>query len=547
MCILTPVPEPSNQESSPTERSSEARPPGAPGRASWLGCLALGLGASLYYLFVEIYLLGGELGLPLDDSWIHLQFARNLAAGNGLSFNPGVLMPGSTAPLWTALLSLIFLLPGNPLFWTKLLGVILYVAGGLLTYRLARELDLDRWAASLAMVVTMATSWLVWSALSGLEISLFVVLSLAGILLHIQERRDPGRFPLSLPVLALGFLSRPEAALLILAAVADRLLLFRGAPDRGLQWSPPRWRDWILALGLVGVIVAPVVLFNLSVTGSILPTTFGAKSGGVARWLPEMGYLYTVFGIFFQAQPWMALFAAGGALLLIADLGTERDRGLLPALWLFGLPFAYGLIDPPGKFNLVGNFGRYYFPLFPVLVILGVAAVQPLGRRLARSLAPGFVRVPIRVLAVLVLLLPTFAELVQGAGRYAQAVVNVQDSDVRAARWLAGRLPAEAVLGVGDIGAIKYLLPNDVVDLAGIVNPEIKEWGAAAFLEHHQPDYLVIFPNWLHRLFDDVSDFQVVQEIPIANNITMAGDVLVVYSTPWTRFPLREPAPGATP
>ena len=520
---------------------------GAGDRRIWLGSLIFGLAACLYYLVVEIYLLGGELGFPLDDSWIHLQFARNLFAGNGLSFNPGVLVPGSTAPLWTALLSLIFFLPGNPLFWTKLFGVVLYLLGGMVTYSLSREMGLGHWSANLAAAVTLATSWLVWSALSGLEISLFVVLSLAGILFHIKERRDPVRIPVSLFILALSFLARPEAALLILAAVADRLMVFRRSPDGLGTWRPPRWRDLFLGLAMVAVIVAPVLVFNLSVTGSLLPTTFGAKSGGLTRWLPEMGYLYTVFGIFFQAQPWMALLAAGGALTLISDLGSKRDRGLLPVLWLFGLPAAYGLIDPPGKYNLVGNFGRYYFPLFPIVVILGILAVQPLAQRLARWVKVGSIRVPLRLLAVLILVLPTLTELVQGAGRYAQGVVNVQDSDVRVARWLAHRLPPEAVLGVGDIGAIRYLLPNRVIDLAGIANPEIKTWGAVAFLEHHKPDYLVIFPNWLHRLLDDVSDFQVVHEIPIANNITMAGDVLVVYRTPWTRFPLVEPANGANP
>lgn len=513
----------------------------------WGGCLVFGLAACLYYLVIEIYLLGGRLGFPLDDSWIHLQFARNLFAGHGLSFNPEVLVPGSTAPLWTALLSLIFGLPGNPLFWTKLFGVVLYLLGGRLTYRLAREMGLRYWPANLAAVVTLATSWLVWSALSGLEISLFIVLSLAGIVAHIRERRDPTRIPMSLPILALSFLARPEAALLILAAVVDRFLVFGRRQGDRVHWHPPQWRDLLLGLGVAAIIMAPVLLFNLSVTGSVLPTTFGAKSGGIVRWLPEMGYLYTVFGIFFQAQPWMALLAGAGALVLIADLAGKKDVGLLPVLWLFGLPLAYGLIDPPGPSNLVGNFGRYYFPLFPILVILGVLAVQGVAERLASLTKPGYSRRLVRLLAVLVLVLPTLTELAQGAGRYAQGVVNVQDSDVRVARWLAQRLPPEAVLGVGDIGAIKFLLPNQVVDLAGIASPEIKVWGAVPFLQHYRPDYLVIFPHWLHRLFEDVSDFPVVQEFPIDNNITMAGDVLVVYATPWTRFPLVEPADGVTP
>ncbi len=162
-----PVSGAERSEPSQTDNLNPGAAMGSRDSRIWLGCLVFGLAACLFYLVVEIYLLGGELGFPLDDSWIHLQFARNLFAGNGLSFNPEVLVPGSTAPLWTALLSLIFFLPGNPLFWTKLFGVVLYLAGGVVTYRLSRELGLDPWPANLAAAVTLATSWLVWSALSG--------------------------------------------------------------------------------------------------------------------------------------------------------------------------------------------------------------------------------------------------------------------------------------------------------------------------------------------------------------------------------------------
>src|SRR5215213_1190448 len=94
--------------------------------------------ACLAYLGAELFLVG-VLGFPLDDSWIHLQFARNLAHGHGLSYNPGELVTGSTAPLWTALLSLLFLLPGSVILWTKLLGVLFHLAGVDATWRLARE------------------------------------------------------------------------------------------------------------------------------------------------------------------------------------------------------------------------------------------------------------------------------------------------------------------------------------------------------------------------------------------------------------------------
>src|SRR5580693_6197599 len=115
--------------------------PGAPGPAGgalprWL--LPAAAAACLLYFAAEAWMLGFDLGFPLDDSWIHLQFARNLAAGRGLSYNPGELVTGSTAPLWTALLALLAYLPGNPVAWAQLAGALLYLAGIDATWRLAR-------------------------------------------------------------------------------------------------------------------------------------------------------------------------------------------------------------------------------------------------------------------------------------------------------------------------------------------------------------------------------------------------------------------------
>src|SRR3954463_12390590 len=180
--------------------------------------LLAGLVACLRYFLAEVGRLKGGLGLPLDDGFIHLQFARNLAHGAGLSYNPGDFVTGSTAPLWTALLSIVFLLPGNPLAWAKLLGAVLSLAGVDATWRLARELGLGPALSALAAGLTLTTSWLVWAALSGMEIPLFVLLSLWGMILHGRERSEPARPPLSLAVLAVAVLARPEGVLLLLLA-----------------------------------------------------------------------------------------------------------------------------------------------------------------------------------------------------------------------------------------------------------------------------------------------------------------------------------------
>ncbi|MEO8505564.1 MAG: hypothetical protein ABI609_16840 [Acidobacteriota bacterium] len=486
----------------------------------------------LGYFAAEASLLSFRLGFPLDDSWIHLQFARNLASGLGLSYNPGELVTGSTAPLWTALLSLLFHLPGNVVVWTKLASAVLFVASVHATFRLGRALGLERDLASVASLLVAGTYWLVWSALSGMEIVLFVWLSLEGILLHLRERRDPQRPCLSLPVLALSALARPEALLLLMLAIADRL-------TAGDQVDLRRLGRGMVAAALF---VVPTLLFYWRVGGSPLPTTFGAKAGEMRGLLPDGQYLFMVFGIFFRPQPWMALLAAAGAAVLLRRWRGDGDRGLLIALWGFGLPFAYALLVPQGKHLLLGNFGRYFFPLFPVVILLGCLGGREVWQRW-RGLRP------LRALLLVALILPTLYTLVQGAGFFARNVANVEDGDVRMASWLRAHVPVEAVVAVQDIGAIRFFAPQRILDLAGIVSPDIQrairaattpedrfgQAGMLRYLEEKRPDYLVAFPSWYPQLVRAETGFVPVYTLAVPDNITLAGDQLVVYKTPWTR------------
>ena len=49
-------------------------------------------------------LLAREAGFPLDDSWIHQDFARTLATTGRFAFQPGRGGAGATSPLWVVLL-----------------------------------------------------------------------------------------------------------------------------------------------------------------------------------------------------------------------------------------------------------------------------------------------------------------------------------------------------------------------------------------------------------------------------------------------------------
>ncbi|HKI87370.1 MAG TPA: hypothetical protein VKA53_11565, partial [Thermoanaerobaculia bacterium] len=52
------------------------------------------------------------------------------------------------------------------------------------------------------------------------------------------------------------------------------------------------------------------------------------------------------------------------------------------------------------------------------------------------------------------------------------------------------------------------------------------------------PDYLIAFPHWFPSLVRDKTLLRPVLKLAIPSNITLAGDELVVYELPWTRYPL---------
>ena len=87
----------------------------------WLGAALL---VGLFYVAMSAWVFGFT-GFPLDDAWIHQTYARNLAQTGQLAFTPGLTSAGSTAPLWSALLSGGYLLRIPFHIWTYGLGILL--------------------------------------------------------------------------------------------------------------------------------------------------------------------------------------------------------------------------------------------------------------------------------------------------------------------------------------------------------------------------------------------------------------------------------------
>ncbi len=493
------------------------------------------LAAAGFFLWQE-HQLAGRWGFPLDDSWIHLQFARNLAEGQGFSFNPGEVVSASTAPLWTLVLAPLFWLPVEVVWSAKVMGVGLLWLSGLLTLRLGRSLGLERgWALAGALVVVL-TPRLVWGSLSGMEVLLYTALALYGCCRHL-ETLDRPPCAWGTAALALAALARPECLLLFPLVLVDRWQLGHRLP----------WRHLALYAGLL----APFAAFNLTTLGKPLPNTFYAKVGpyGLTGALAAGDWVRvaktTLYYPLVQAQELVSFCAENNLVLAcLAPLGMvyllrRRQGSWLLLLVVLSFPLFRGMLAPfKGALFQHGRYAAHLVPLVTLLGLLGLHWAWQLlaeGRDFARwRRLQRWGRPAIWGLVYLHLLvaLPGYAQL------YGWNVTNIEDMHVSMGRWLAENTPPEALIASHDVGAIAYFSRRRVLDTTGLVTPRAlvylpaggpADGGVRRLLEDERPPFVVMLPTWYPQLAEARDLLRPVHEIKILHNTVCAGDRMAVY------------------
>jgi arabinofuranosyltransferase len=475
--------------------------------------LLIGLAATValaFFAFRERQ-IAGTAGFPLDDAWIHLHFARNLAEGAGFSYNPGTAVAGSTAPLWTLILAAGMLVGGPSLGLVKVLGIVGTLTTGLLTRRAAVAWGASEPAALAAGIGVVASGALTWGALSGMEVSLAAALVAAALLAHARDATLATALLASLAVLA-----RPEAILLLPAFAVAR------------PWST---RRVLIHLGIAILVLSPFVVFCLMTVGTPWPATAAAKvEGGLVGWLTGGSASARVTFVerpWAFSREWVEWLATTHWLLPIALVPAlvvvwwRQGRALGgPALVLLMHPIAMALLAPyrgPGFQE-----GRYSMHLLPLALLL-----------LAAAIPRTFIRTSVVVAVVyLALAVPT---LVPAAARYAWGVQNINAMQVHIGRWVDRELPRTARVATNDIGAIAYFSRREIIDLMGLVTPAIIPYrrdgdaGVLRYLEETCPDHVVIFPAWFPALAARADLLEPRLRVRLEHN-EVAGDAeMVVY------------------
>ena len=419
----------------------------------WL--VLAGIFVLIAFAIVQHLLLAGNespnlyfLGVPLDDVYIHAQFAKNVLHRFPYSFQSGHTLTADTSPLWVAMLTI------GGFFTTRLelvamvLSMLAYLALGPGIYRVARDVfGMSEHQARIAGIATVFSSRLAWSGMSGMETALAALLMLLVVEEHIRSRKRNCLRAREAIWIGLSLLVRPEFMFVTLILVTDWMIAaFR---QRANVSAAP------ITILIAATIASPALLLPLLTRNDLISHSSVVQGAGIS-FIPNFEYLW--FALKVLASNNVIIFV-----LLIAGIWFLRHKPEFYLLFIIaiGLPILQSFVAPQFRHH-----GRYFFPVFPLIILCGIGAWQEIE-----------LQMPLKnIIAKTVVVLIVLAGLIE-TGRWslieAESVRNINDQHLAVVEWLRQNIRANDTLAVDDVGAIGYFLNKPVIDLNGLMTPSL--------------------------------------------------------------------------
>ncbi len=453
---------------------------------SWRDLLILGIavctGMALYLYASKLTF---TIGFPLDDSWIHQTYARNLSMRGEWAFRPGIQSTGSTSPLWALLLVPGYLFRLFPFIWTYLLGGVSLLGLAYICEWAARKF-IPAYRPGLPWIgIFIAFEWhLAWAALSGMETILQALITTLVLILIISNTR---RFLLLGLLTGISIWIRPDG-LTLLGPIIVSLAINRNAMQTRLR----HLGNFLIGFG---ALLLPYLMFNFWYENTPMPNTFYAKQAEYNLWqMKPLGEKLWVAMLQLFVGPSVILLPGLFAWLYKAGKKNEWNS-LVAATWCVCYMGIYIMRLPPYQH------GRYLMPAMPVMFLFGL-----LGLLAYKNTEPA---------SKSKWLLQTFwlnslgvvwaAFIYMGARAYALDVAVIESELVNTARWVDANIPYNSLIAAHDIGALGYYDDHELIDLAGLISPEVipfirNEEKIALYLDRRGAEYLIVFPDFYPSL-----------------------------------------------
>jgi hypothetical protein len=439
---------------------------------TWLSwSLGLGVLTALWFVF--------SYGYIEDDAFIHLEFARSVAAGHGFAFN-GMVTNGDTAPLWVLVLVTLHALGIEWVVSAKLACLLGLGSTVLAIFWLVRDLvahnDSLRRLGPAAVAVTVLNPYFVHWSFSGMESVTAIGVSLWAIRATFVRPPSWHGALASVTLLGIGPLLRPE--LLLLAGIGVPVTLWRYWHMSQGETAVRRWSRLALLAALGALPVLLWCVYAQLTFGSPIPNTNMAKRGGALDSIaPRLAAVY--------AAGFLVTLVLFPLVALVRLLRGERAPA---AVWILAAWPLLCVVFYLADHTLVQT--RYCLLSMPCLGILTLWLLEDSGRPVLLRLAAGAM-VLVSLLTVGLTVIPHVQNKKEIVRLYADL-----------GSYLHSHVPKDAPVAVYAIGELAFKSGHPLVDVGGITRPSVipymsdpqatlawaKRNGARYFISSHPPE-----------------------------------------------------------
>jgi len=316
---------------------------------------AIYAGAFIYRTSFEV---NGERYFSLfDDAMISMRYAKNLANGHGLIWNPGgEKVEGYTNLLWVLYMSIFHLLPiqeSKVSLFIQITGALLLIANlyfvRKISYLISGSDTVSLGAIFLTAFYLPLNNW----TLQGMEVGLLTLIMSIAIFQVIQCLRKEKFCFWIYVLLGASTLVRID---MIVPAVGILLYLIISDPKN-------RRKNILLGASIILFFVVIQTVFRIMYYGDILPNTYYLKMTGY----PLLLRISRGLGIFLKFIWMMNLILF---LLAFSVFLFRRDKFICLLFWVFLVQIMYSIYVGGDAWEWWGGSNRYISIVIPIFFIL---------------------------------------------------------------------------------------------------------------------------------------------------------------------------------
>jgi len=499
----------------------------------------------LFYLIFEYIFTNGTMGVPLDDTWIHFQFADNFTKGFFYQYNPGEPTAGTTSPLYVIVLGAFSILITDFIISSVFLSAAFHLLSCIFIYKISilifksndsplKDFDSKKispeFISLLVASLTVFTGRFTWASLSGMETTMVTFFCIVGVYHHIKNLQQ-NRFTI-VPCLfiALATISRPEGFLLFglyLIDVIINLLKNKNIKNNFLKL--------MLAILIFAIITLPYLIFSFKISGHFFPNTFRGLGGGL-NFIPDFEYLRIVTIYFFRDNFAVGLLYLLSIIFYFSNLKKYfkelKDINLI-FLWIIFLPVIFSVLIPNWRHHV-----RYMIPLLPFINLAAIYLFMIIINK-ERLMKNFFLKKKNALWIIPVISLAYFIVYAIALGKNTD---NINDQQVKLARWVNENVGRNETIALNDIGAITFINKNRVIDIAGLVTPEMLHYrqyygkdnldSVNYLLKKNNVSYIIIYDDWFKEYLKEYGkDLTFITSAVLEDNTICGGTEMKVYKT----------------